>query len=106
MRKLLLICTLLLSSCSYLQVHKMDIEQGNVITQDMLSRVHLGMTEAQVKEIMGSPVLENVFNKNRMDYLYTFMPGYGSKIEKSVIFVFNNGRLVERRGNLYSDFAR
>ena len=83
----------------------MDIEQGNIITQDMLNRVHLGMTQAQVKEVMGAPVLENVFNKNRLDYVYTYKPGYGNKTERSVTFVFNNGRLAERRGSVYSDFA-
>jgi outer membrane protein assembly factor BamE len=108
MRKLLIILSLLLplSGCSYLHIHKMDIEQGNVITPEMVNQVHRGMSEAEVRNIMGNPVLANVFDKNRLDYVYTFKPGYGTGTEKYITFVFINGRLTSTDANLYSEFIK
>jgi outer membrane protein assembly factor BamE len=84
----------------------MDIEQGNVITPEMVSRVHNGMTQAEVKQIMGAPIMANVFDPNRLDYVYTYKPGDGESTEKYVTFIFRNGRLVEMKGNLYSQYMR
>jgi outer membrane protein assembly factor BamE len=97
---------LALTGCSYFHVHKMDIQQGNIITNDMISRVHEGMSMDQVKAIMGSPVLMNVFDQNRMDYVYTYKPGYGDFSERYVTFIFTNGRLSNIKGNLYSAYMR
>jgi outer membrane protein assembly factor BamE len=108
MRKIiiLLFTALALTSCSYFHIHRMDVEQGNVITQDMVNQVHNGMTIAQVKSIMGNPVLTNVFDQERLDYVYTYKPGYGAGTEKYVTFIFKNGRLSETRDNLYSEFIK
>lgn len=108
MKKLLTLLAILipLSGCSYLHVHKMDVEQGNVMNAEMVDRVHIGMTPAQVKEIMGTPVLINVFDTNRKDYIYTNKPGHGEFTEKYISFVFTNGRLSSIRGNLYSQYIR
>lgn len=108
MRKILLamLACLLLSSCTYLHVHKMDIEQGNVLTQEMVNRIHTGMTAGQVKDILGEPVLTNVFNSNRMDYVYTYKPGYGKGVMKYLTLIFKQGRLNEIRGNMYSEFLK
>jgi outer membrane protein assembly factor BamE len=108
MQKMLIALMMLLSlsGCSYFHVHKMDIEQGNVITAEMVSKVRLGMTEAEVRNIMGSPVLTNVFNPNRMDYVYTYKPGYGDYQERYITYSFQNGRLANIGGNMYSQFIR
>lgn len=93
MQKLLytLLLVLLLPGCNI--VHKMEIEQGNVITPQMLEQIHTGMTKKQVEEIMGTPILLNTFNDNRVDYVYTFKPAGGKMTEKSVVLTFNKGRL-------------
>src|SRR5687768_15659721 len=91
----LIILILTLAGCSYLRVQKMDIEQGNVMTEDMISRLRPGMTEKQVKEIMGAPVLKNTFNDDRMDYVYTFKPSYGTETAKRVTLMLQHGRLKE-----------
>lgn len=105
--KLMLISILFaLSGCSYLHVHKMDVEQGNVITQEMVGKLHTGQTEAQVKAIMGTPILTNVFDKSRLDYVYTYKPGYGEGNEHYITIIFTKGRLSAIKGNLYSEFVR
>ena len=105
--KLMLISVLLaLSGCSYLHVHKMDVEQGNVITQDMVKKLHTGLSEAQVKAILGAPVLINVFDKSRLDYVYTYKPGYGKGNEYYLTLIFTKGKLSAIKGNLYSEFIK
>ena len=108
MRKLLIMMSLCLtlSGCSYLHVHRMNIEQGNIITDEMVSKIHPGMTETQVKEIMGEPVLANVFDKNRTDYVYTFKPGNGTMTEKYFTLIFRGGKLVTIHGNMYSQYIK
>ncbi|WP_246624928.1 outer membrane protein assembly factor BamE [Oceanobacter mangrovi] len=60
-----------LSGCVFPGVHKLNIQQGNIVTQDMLDQLKPGMTESQVEFVMGTPVLKNPFAEQRWDYLYT-----------------------------------
>jgi len=60
-----------LSGCVFPGVHKLNVQQGNIVTQDMLDQLQQGMTRDQVEFVMGTPVLENSFADNRWDYLYT-----------------------------------
>ena len=91
----LILLGLALSGC----IHKMDVQQGNIFTQEEVSRLHPGMTEAQVRNIMGSPALVNVFTTNELAYVYTFKPGHGDLVEKRVVCIFQFGTLREiRRG--------
>jgi len=103
---LLLSLMLSLSSCSFFHVHKMDVEQGNYLSDTMVARIHEGMSMEQVKEILGQPVLSNMFDKNRQDYVYTFKPGYGVERVKYLTLIFRDGRLNEIHGNMYSQFIK
>ena len=47
------------------RVHKVSVQQGNVITQEMIDRLKPGMTRSQVAYVMGEPVIENTFNPDR-----------------------------------------
>lgn len=100
----LLLCAsfFVLSGC----IHKMDIEQGNIITPDMVSKLHTGMSEEQVKNIMGTPMLLNTFDDNRIDYVYTYKPAHGEMTEKNITLVFRNHRLQQISGNMYSQHTR
>ena len=76
----------------------MDIEQGNIITQEEMSRLHNGMSFAQVRAVLGDPVLVNIFTPNRVEYVYWNKPAYGDLTEKRVSLIFVGGRLnqIER----------
>lgn len=91
------IMSLVLTSCCW--VHKMDIEQGNIITQQQLNHLHLGMSRSQVISLLGTPVLLNTFNDDRMDYVYTFKPGNGYMMEKYVVLTFKRGSLRDIKTN-------
>jgi outer membrane protein assembly factor BamE len=77
MRLILIPISLLLASCSnftnYLPnfaPHKIEIRQGNLITQEMRARIRLGMSETQVKAVLGAPLIADTYHAGRWDYLY------------------------------------
>lgn len=86
---------LVLSSCSFLSIRKPIIEQGNIITEESTSKLHTGMSEAEVIRIMGAPVLSNILTPNRMEYVYTYQSGKDPRTEKRVTLLFSQGRLQE-----------
>ena len=78
----------LLASCSLPRVYRLTVQQGNVITQDMVDGLKPGMTREQVAYIMGEPVIRNPFDDERWDYVYTLrVPGYlDEQLNLSVFF--------------------
>lgn len=86
---------MLLSSCSYLHIQKLPVTQGNIIERDMVNQLHTGMSESQVRDVMGNPVLVNLFTPNRIEYVYTYKRGVDPRIEKRVSCIFENGSLVD-----------
>ena len=80
---------LALAGCSFPGVHKIDIQQGNVVTQDMIDQLRPGMTRSQVRFIMGNPLITDTFHANRWDYLYSLQPGGVQRQQERVSLVFN-----------------
>ena len=54
-------------------VYKLDINQGNFISQDMVDKLRVGQTKQQVKLILGTPLIASVFRDDRWDYTYEFI---------------------------------
>ena len=55
-----------------LGVYKMDINQGNYLSQDMVDKLKVGMTQAQVKQVLGTPLVASPFRADRWDYIYEY----------------------------------
>jgi outer membrane protein assembly factor BamE len=53
-------------------VYRLDINQGNFLSQDMVDRLKVGQTRAQVRQILGTPLVVTVFRDDRWDYAYMF----------------------------------
>lgn len=77
MRIQIVLISALLASCSnfssYLPTfvpYKVEIRQGNLITQEMRARIKPGMTQMQVKAVLGVPLINDPYHANRWDYLY------------------------------------
>ena len=51
--------------------YRIDIQQGNVVTQEQLARVKPGMNRLQVRDVMGTPLLTDAFHTDRWDYIFT-----------------------------------
>lgn len=90
-----------LSACSF--VHKVDVEQGNVVTQDMVNQLHPGMTTDQVEFVMGHPVLVETFETHRSDYVYTFQAGGKTISEKQITLLFVDDHLTQISGTLHPE---
>ena len=75
----------LLWGCS---IHRMDIQQGNALTQEMLARLEVGMEQRKVRRIAGTPLITDPFRSNRWDYIYTFKHGITGEIQYSYITLF------------------
>jgi|SRR6476659_4890675 len=53
-------------------VYKMDVNQGNYLSQDMVDKLKVGMTQAQVKQVLGTPLVASPFRADRWDYIYEY----------------------------------
>lgn len=106
---LALTCVLLLAGCSGLRfpgVYRIDVEQGNIVTDAMLAQLKPGMTEAQVRYVMGTPQIVDPFEAGRQVYLYRLRRGNGDVVEARVVVWFENGALARWEGNAVPPEAR
>ena len=86
-------------ACSLPRVYRLSVQQGNVITQEMVDGLKPGMTVEQVAYIMGKPVIRNPFDEERWDYVYTLrVPGYVNERVKMSLF-FTDGVLTHFTGD-------
>jgi outer membrane protein assembly factor BamE len=98
---------LALAGCSFPGVYKIDVQQGNVVTQDMVDQLRPGMTRSQVRFIMGNPLLTDTFHANRWDYLYSIQPGGGKRLQERVSVIFNgNDQLAGLSGDFMPGISR
>lgn len=94
MKWILTICLAsLLWGCS---IHRMDIQQGNALTQEMLAKLKVGMEQRKVRRIAGTPLITDPFRNNRWDYIYTFKHGITGEVQYSYItLIFEDQVLVK-----------
>ncbi|MBI4693780.1 MAG: outer membrane protein assembly factor BamE [Gammaproteobacteria bacterium] len=81
-------------------IHKIDIQQGNVVTQEMLSQLQVGMEKNKVLFVMGTPVIKDTFHANRWDYLYLHKQGRKDTERRHVILYFEDDRLARIDGDV------
>ena len=75
--------------------YRIDIQQGNVVTQDMIDKLKPGMTKQQVRFVMGSPPIVDPFHKDRWDYVYYLNKG-GRVIEHRRLVLRFDGEVLKR----------
>ncbi|OUS28486.1 hypothetical protein A9Q99_13305 [Gammaproteobacteria bacterium 45_16_T64] len=100
MQKLIRVCLaislLALSGCSGLRfpgVFRIDIGQGNIISEGAREKLKLGMTPRQVEYVLGSPVIKDPLHPGRWDYIYNYESGKGGFVENRLTLFFGNERL-------------
>lgn len=74
-------------------VYRINIQQGNDITQDMVSQLKPGMTKNQVAYVMGTPLIIDTFHPNRWDYIYSFRPVNGDREQRRITVYFKGETL-------------
>ena len=107
MKKLLIIITciasLWLGGCSsprFHLVHKIDVQQGNVVTQEEVNQLKPGMTRRQVQFVIGSPMVADVFHQDRWDYIYLMQPGSGPATRERLTLFFEDDTLTRISGTM------
>lgn len=92
----------LFSACGSFNVYKIDIQQGNVLTQEMVAQLKPGQTRDQVRFILGTPLLTDVFHQQRWDYVYSYRSGRTGEVESRQFSVYfdKNNRLEKVSGDI------
>lgn len=99
-----LVC--LLAACSSSSVtnivkpYRIDVRQGNALTQEAVSRLSPGMTREQVRFVMGSPLLMDIFHADRWDYVYQFSTGYKAPERRKLTLFFEGDKLARVEGDV------
>jgi len=111
-KRLILIITcfsvLWLTACSIADwslVHRIDVQQGNVISQEAINQLEPGMTRRQVQFVIGSPMVADVFHQDRWDYIYLMQPGRGEESREHVTLFFENDVLSRISGTLHPELT-
>ena len=99
----LAICLLLtLAGCGsnfgFPGVYKINVEQGNVVTQEMVEQLRPGLNRRQVRYIMGTPLIEDSFHEDRWDYRYLLRNGNELLSETQLTLWFEGDELVRVEG--------
>lgn len=90
---LLLVTALALASAC---VYEVDVQQGNKLELTDIEAVEVGMTRSQVRYLLGTPVVSNLFRDNRWDYVYYFRKGRAKQPERRWLIVWFEDELVTK----------
>jgi outer membrane protein assembly factor BamE len=79
---------------AYLHPYRPDVQQGNIVTRDMVEQLRPGMTRDQVRFLLGTPMLNDIFHAERWDYTYFLRRGNGEEQVRRLSVVFSEGKLA------------
>ncbi|MEH6504144.1 MAG: outer membrane protein assembly factor BamE [Cycloclasticus sp.] len=80
-------------------VYKINVKQGNIVTQEMVDQLRPGMDKRQVKFLLGTPLLVDPFHINRWDYFYTLDQAGERKEQERITVIFDGDKLASLKGN-------
>jgi len=98
-----LVITALLGGCSAPRmpgIYRIDVQQGNVITQEQLAALERGMEKNKVRFILGTPLVADAFNQNRWDYYYSLEKMGEERVQRVISVFFEDDRLVRVSGGV------
>ena len=98
MRKVILLCSLslCLSGCSWSNfplLYKPNVQQGNILPEDRVNALKIGMNQDEVSYLLGNPVLENTLANQSTVYDYTLKKGKGTMSEELLLLTFDHDHL-------------
>ena len=86
-----LLLVLLLGAC----VYRIDIQQGNLLEEDDVDQVQVGMSRSAVQFLLGTPMVADTFHESRSDYAYYLREGRSRDAQQRwVIIYFENDRVT------------
>ena len=93
---------LLIMGCSTFRfpgVHRITVQQGNVISQTMIDKLRPGMTKSQIRFILGNAVVDDSLDRDQWDYVYTIQVDGGEVLRRILILHFREERLSYFEGD-------
>jgi outer membrane protein assembly factor BamE len=97
MRFVPLALTLLaLSGCGI--VYTIDVQQGNYVTDDLAAKLRVGMTKAEVRQLLGTPLIADPFHANRWDYYFSNVKARRPDVPSRLTVHFENDRVASFAG--------
>ncbi len=91
--RFLIILSIFISGC--LQTYKQDIYQGSEISKEQLKKIKIGMSKTQVKNILGSPAIIDIFHKYRWDYI-TYIRVNNAYKKSNLTLLFNKNNQLKK----------
>lgn len=95
-RLLLLALALLSAPLAGCSPYRIDVQQGNVLTDEALTNLKVGMTKRQVRFLLGTPPITDPFHADRWDYVYSYKKGRGGDEERRRLTLYFNGDTLAR----------
>lgn len=80
--------------------YRIDVQQGNVVTQESISKLKPDMTRAQVKYVLGTPLVTDTFHPDRWDYFYKFDKAGNPREQRRLTLVFRDDKLKQILGDV------
>lgn len=93
-------CSSMPEATAMLTPYRIDVRQGNFVTQEMAAQLKLGQSRDQVRFILGTPLLTDPFHADRWDYVYRFQPGNGEAQQRRMTVYFADGKLSRIDGDI------
>lgn len=78
-----------------LKPYRMEVVQGNVVTQEVMAQIQPGLGRNQVRDILGTPLLADIFHGDRWDYVFT-IARQGIQPQQRRVSIFFKNDVVER----------
>jgi outer membrane protein assembly factor BamE len=102
-----LLAALLIAGCkqnpqlpAIISPYKIDIQQGNVVTQEMVGKLKAGMTRSQVRFVLGSPLVVDMFHADRWDYIYLMQRQGKPDERRRLTVIFDGDKLQTLEGDV------
>lgn len=89
---ILILSAALASACVYVA----PVSQGNVVEQEDVDQLEIGMTRSQVRFLLGTPMIEDPFHADRWDYVFYLKIGRRDAISRRWVSVHFEDELVSR----------
>jgi outer membrane protein assembly factor BamE len=106
---LILALSLLAAGCDLapsLTPYRIEIQQGNYVTQEMVAQLKPGLTRDQVRFVLGTPLVSDLFHEERWDYVFMRQRANSSEIEyRRIAVFFYDGRLKRVEGDMIAAAA-
>ena len=80
--------------------YRIDIQQGNVVTQEMVDKLKVGLTRSQVRFVLGSPLVIDMFHENRWDYVYLLQRQGKADERRRLTVIFDGDKLASIEGDV------